>query len=162
MLEALSLTFFFHLHSLLMPMPVLCVNKIAGKLLTLRDLAAKSVHPNKESSDRWFTNTHVAMVRILAAMFNDMEERHVTSAGQVRRSNFFACSCFCFCFCCVGGGGGGGGDGGGGGVGVGVGGYVGVGGVLCEVAVDGGLVIVVVVVSASVAGVVMVVLVWWC
>ena len=52
--------------------------------MTLRvSRTAKSVHPNQESSDRWFTNTHVAMVRILAAMFNDMEERHITSVGQV-------------------------------------------------------------------------------
>ncbi|CAN0158613.1 unnamed protein product, partial [Scytosiphon promiscuus] len=44
--------------------------------------AAKTVHPNQESSDRWFTNTHIAMVSILAAVFNDLEERHCTTYGK--------------------------------------------------------------------------------
>eukprot|EP00752_Nemacystus_decipiens_P006330 g5706.t1 len=42
----------------------------------------KSVHANKESSDRWFSNTHIAMVSILAALFNDLEERHSTTYGK--------------------------------------------------------------------------------
>lgn len=46
--------------------------------------SAKSVHANQESSDRWFTNTHMAMVSILAAVFNDLEERHSTTFGKVR------------------------------------------------------------------------------
>ncbi|CAN0541441.1 unnamed protein product, partial [Ectocarpus sp. 12 AP-2014] len=36
----------------------------------------------RESSDRWFTNTHIAMVGILAALFNDLEERYSTTYGQ--------------------------------------------------------------------------------
>lgn len=52
---------------------------------TSTSTSAKSVHANQESSDRWFTNTHIAMVSILAALFNDLEERHSTTYGKVRR-----------------------------------------------------------------------------
>ena len=43
----------------------------------------KSVHPTQADSDRWFTNTHIAMVVILAELFTELQERHLKSHDEV-------------------------------------------------------------------------------